>query len=165
MTDLMVHLAASWCLFYNMHHMFTLPLCIHSITGILFYFISAGGGLRMEVHDCYPRMESKTCRRWRRTSETSLLSSCCLFLFIICQDLFNNEFLCVWFAESVSKEHFACVCHCVVSLLHTLFLNTVGQPMNHFSRFYGWLTVSFCLCLILQVMSHCNVLSICAHLF
>lgn len=64
-----------------LHHHYTIchgillhPCCnfnvrVHSVPDVLLHFISAGGGLRMEVEQRNPRVESKTHRRRGQTGE------------------------------------------------------------------------------------------------
>lgn len=53
--------------------MLHISICVfvRSIPDILFNFISAGFGLRMEVEERNPRVESKTHRGWGWSGEVS----------------------------------------------------------------------------------------------
>lgn len=61
-------------LLHNLPRHFVTPVLqfnvrVHSVPDVLLHFISAGGGLRMEVEQRTPRVESKTHRRRGRTGE------------------------------------------------------------------------------------------------
>lgn len=61
-------------LLHNLPRHFVTPVLqfnvrVHSVLDVLLHFISAGGGLRMEVEQRTPRVESKTHRRRGRTGE------------------------------------------------------------------------------------------------
>ncbi len=74
--------SASWCIVPHFASLYVVLQCtigsllhlcvsVRSVPDILFYFISAGGGLRMGVEERNPRVESKTHRGGGRTGEAS----------------------------------------------------------------------------------------------